>query len=196
MAGNIEFLVTLSASGSTSVLDAATVARNAGLDLHAKGSRLWACCPLHGEKTPSMCFFPDGRFHCFGCGAHGDAADLYAALHDVPLSEALRVCRGDGYSLKPLRTASAEQTRRKVESWFAGQWADACRAKHEARAAISAFEGAGAATLGNDAFWTCIQQLARAEDRLHHLESVKDDPKGMTTLYLEDMRDKQRSSAK
>ncbi len=33
----------------------------------------WACCPFHGEKTPS--FHADDRrgiYHCFGCGASGD----------------------------------------------------------------------------------------------------------------------------
>lgn len=33
----------------------------------------WACCPFHGEKSPS--FHADdrrGNYHCFGCGAHGD----------------------------------------------------------------------------------------------------------------------------
>lgn len=33
----------------------------------------WACCPFHGEKTPS--FHADdkrGIYHCFGCGATGD----------------------------------------------------------------------------------------------------------------------------
>ena len=135
-----------------------------------------------------MCFFPDGRFYCFGCGTHGDAADLYAALHGVPLAEALRICRDDGYIPKPRRLTEAERTRAKVEKWFASQWVDACRAKHEAKEAI---EHAGA----NDAFWDCVRLLADAEDRLSHLDSVKDDPKGMTLLYMEDMRDKQRTRA-
>jgi DNA primase len=33
----------------------------------------WACCPFHGEKTPS--FHADDRkgiYHCFGCGVSGD----------------------------------------------------------------------------------------------------------------------------
>ena len=33
----------------------------------------WACCPFHGEKTPS--FHADdrrGHYHCFGCGVSGD----------------------------------------------------------------------------------------------------------------------------
>lgn len=33
----------------------------------------WACCPFHGEKTPSF-HVEDrkGRYHCFGCGVSGD----------------------------------------------------------------------------------------------------------------------------
>ncbi|HSO48590.1 MAG TPA: CHC2 zinc finger domain-containing protein, partial [Rhizobiaceae bacterium] len=33
----------------------------------------WACCPFHGEKSPS--FHAEnrkGRYHCFGCGVSGD----------------------------------------------------------------------------------------------------------------------------
>ena len=34
---------------------------------------MWACCPFHGEKSPS--FHADdkrGTYHCFGCGVSGD----------------------------------------------------------------------------------------------------------------------------
>ena len=38
----------------------------------SRSGRNWkACCPFHGEKTPSFYVYEDG-FHCFGCGAHGD----------------------------------------------------------------------------------------------------------------------------
>ena len=30
-------------------------------------------CPLHADRSPSLTVFDDGHFHCFGCGAHGDA---------------------------------------------------------------------------------------------------------------------------
>ncbi|WP_419730068.1 DNA primase [Lichenicola sp.] len=36
------------------------------------GRQLKACCPFHGEKTPSFYVYDD-HFHCFGCGVHGDA---------------------------------------------------------------------------------------------------------------------------
>ncbi|GAC1480221.1 MAG: DNA primase [Acetobacteraceae bacterium] len=39
----------------------------------SKSGRNWkGCCPFHTEKTPSFYVYDDG-FHCFGCGAHGDA---------------------------------------------------------------------------------------------------------------------------
>lgn len=29
-------------------------------------------CPFHNEKTPSMVLYPNGGYHCYGCGAHGN----------------------------------------------------------------------------------------------------------------------------
>jgi len=31
-------------------------------------------CPFHSDRTASMCLYPNGGFHCFGCGAHGNNA--------------------------------------------------------------------------------------------------------------------------
>src|SRR5262245_8239267 len=42
--------------------------------LKKQGKEFKACCPFHGEKTPSFTVVPDkGFYHCFGCGAHGTA---------------------------------------------------------------------------------------------------------------------------
>src|SRR4051812_18248369 len=40
-----------------------------------RAGREWkACCPFHNEHTPSFTVNDEkGFFHCFGCGAHGDA---------------------------------------------------------------------------------------------------------------------------
>lgn len=44
------------------------------LKLDKAGREFKACCPFHGEKTPSFTVNDaKGFYHCFGCGAHGDA---------------------------------------------------------------------------------------------------------------------------
>ena len=41
----------------------------------------FACCPLHGEKTPSLKVYADPQrgWHCFGCGRGGTVIDLCMA---------------------------------------------------------------------------------------------------------------------
>lgn len=44
------------------------------IKIEKAGREYKACCPFHGEKTPSFTINDDkGFYHCFGCGAHGDA---------------------------------------------------------------------------------------------------------------------------
>lgn len=44
------------------------------IQLKKAGREFKACCPFHGEKTPSFTVSPTkGFYHCFGCGAHGTA---------------------------------------------------------------------------------------------------------------------------
>ncbi|MGF1529082.1 MAG: DNA primase [Candidatus Competibacterales bacterium] len=42
--------------------------------LRKVGREYTACCPFHSERTPSFTVSPTKQFyHCFGCGAHGNA---------------------------------------------------------------------------------------------------------------------------
>ena len=43
-------------------------------------------CPFHNDRTPSMKV--DKRFHCFGCGADGDAVDFVSRLFELPSKDA------------------------------------------------------------------------------------------------------------
>lgn len=46
------------------------------------GREFKACCPFHHEKSPSFYVNDDKQFyHCFGCGAHGDAVG-FLMQHD------------------------------------------------------------------------------------------------------------------
>lgn len=51
----------------------------------------WACCPFHGEKTPSFhCEDRKGRYHCFGCGASGDHFRFLTELEGASFPEAVQ----------------------------------------------------------------------------------------------------------
>ena len=54
------------------------------------------CCPFHNEKTPSFYVNDDKQFyHCFGCGAHGDAIG-FAMTHDnLSFIEAIEALAGE-----------------------------------------------------------------------------------------------------
>jgi len=58
--------------------------------LRRSGRTLVGLCPIHPERNPSFHVYPD-HFHCFGCGSHGDAADLVAAVEGVSRKEAIRL---------------------------------------------------------------------------------------------------------
>lgn len=50
----------------------------------------WACCPFHGEKTPSFhCEDRKGRYHCFGCGVTGDHFRFLTELDGLSFPEAV-----------------------------------------------------------------------------------------------------------
>jgi len=65
------------------------------IDRHVKlkkaGSNFQACCPFHTEKTPSFSVSPAKQFyHCFGCGAHGNAIGFLMEYQGLAYPEAIR----------------------------------------------------------------------------------------------------------
>jgi hypothetical protein len=59
--------------------------------LKPHGNELKGLCPFHNEKTPSF-GIPKGKayYHCFGCGAHGDAIKFVEEYQKVSFMEAVR----------------------------------------------------------------------------------------------------------
>ena len=58
--------------------------------LKKAGREFKACCPFHGEKTPSFTISPDKQFyHCFGCGVHGTALGFLMAYELLSFPEAI-----------------------------------------------------------------------------------------------------------
>src|SRR5437667_3456676 len=55
-----------------------------------RGRELAGLCPFHHEKTPSFYVVEDkGFFHCFGCGAHGDAIGYLMRAENLDFIEAI-----------------------------------------------------------------------------------------------------------
>jgi DNA primase len=79
-----------------------------------RAGRQWkACCPFHGEKTPSL-YIWDDHYHCFGCGAHGDAVSFIMQTEGAGFMEAVnRLAAEAGLEVPPLSPALAEAERRR-----------------------------------------------------------------------------------
>jgi len=61
------------------------------LQLQRAGSQFRCNCPFHNEKTPSFYVTPSmQRYHCFGCGAGGDAISFVREYENLPFSDAVR----------------------------------------------------------------------------------------------------------
>ncbi|WP_206453443.1 DNA primase [Aurantimonas marina] len=70
----------------------------------------WACCPFHGEKTPSFhCEDQKGRYHCFGCGVSGDHFRFLTELEGLSFPEAVERLAGEAGLAMPDRDPAAER---------------------------------------------------------------------------------------
>jgi len=80
-----QFLDELRARTSLSTLIGQTV------KVQKAGREYKACCPFHNEKTPSFTINDEkGFYHCFGCGAHGDAIRWMTDQRGLPFMEAVK----------------------------------------------------------------------------------------------------------
>jgi len=60
------------------------------LELKKSGANFKACCPFHGEDTPSFVVSPAKQiYHCFGCGAGGDSIKFVMEYEKLTYPEAL-----------------------------------------------------------------------------------------------------------
>ncbi len=60
------------------------------ITLKKAGANYKARCPFHDEKTPSFNVRPDkGFYHCFGCGAHGDAISFVREFEGLDFTAAV-----------------------------------------------------------------------------------------------------------
>lgn len=77
----------------------------------------WACCPFHGEKSPSFhCEDRKGRYHCFGCGVSGDHFRFLTELDGLGFPEAVQQLADMAGMAMPQPDAQAERRERERTS--------------------------------------------------------------------------------
>jgi DNA primase len=89
------------------VLDATDIVRLVGdhVALKPKGREFIGLCPFHNDHAPSMYVVPSKQiYHCFSCGAGGNAIDFTMNYHKMPFLEALEyLAQRAGITLTPFR---------------------------------------------------------------------------------------------
>lgn len=111
-----------------------------------------ACCPFHGEKTPSLKVYRENRrgWYCYGCHAGGDVLDLAKRFYGVNFRAAMeKVNEEFGLNL-PLRQRLTREERKRI-----GAQIESERAKRAAKkAALDALE---------KAYWTAYDEWLNNE---------------------------------
>ena len=90
-------------------------------ELKQNGHKFKACCPFHGEKTPSFIVSPaKGSWHCFGCGAGGNVVGFVMQHENLNYPEALRLlAKKYGITIEDKElTPEQERLRMKREAMF------------------------------------------------------------------------------
>ena len=86
------------------------------VELKRAGTVHKGLCPFHGEKTPSFTVSPSRQtYHCFGCGAHGDAIRFLMENQGLGFMDAVRDLAQRAGVTVPESDASPEERARAAE---------------------------------------------------------------------------------
>jgi DNA primase len=82
------------------------------ITLKPKGREYVCVCPFHDDHSPSMCVVPAKQiFHCFVCGAGGDAFTFVQRYHSMDFREALTyLAERANIELTPFKPSCQNQT--------------------------------------------------------------------------------------
>lgn len=83
---------------------------DARVPLRKAGREFKACCPFHNEKTPSFTVSSSKQFyHCFGCGAHGNAIGFLMEYEHLGFIDAIEEL-AHGVGLEIPRTTTIDRS--------------------------------------------------------------------------------------
>ena len=93
------------------------------IEIKKTGANFKAACPFHDEKTPSFVISPQKQiYHCFGCGAGGDAIKFVMEYEKLSYPEAIeKLASQYNYSLhytQGERRQQRSQLLDKLNEWY------------------------------------------------------------------------------
>lgn len=172
-------------------IPSAEVARKAGVALKRRGGHEWGCCPFHQENTPSLCFYQDGGWYCFGCHRGGTSVDFFAQFYGVSPFEAAKELTGDNNLPRTVQhheapTHKQEFLERPDEDGFT--WGELCAILHRSQAVIES-ENADTPRL-----WEALAARSEAEIRLDNMLAAEFDAQTDHAIKgKEGLKDEQRN---
>ena len=110
------------------------------MQLRRSGANYLGLCPFHAEKTPSFNVNPAREiFHCFGCGAGGNAFSFIMKIEGLSFPEAVKLlARKAGVEIEERQLTPAEkqaqserQTFQRINELAAGYFREVLRLKPE-----------------------------------------------------------------
>ncbi|MBS0451011.1 MAG: DNA primase [Proteobacteria bacterium] len=118
------------------------------------GANFMGLCPFHGEKSPSFSVSPTKQFyHCFGCGAHGNAIGFLMehggmgfveAVHDLAGQYGLQVPEDDRSSPQDRAAAAVQRQKQASLSDVLEKAGEAYKAQlKRSERAVNYFKGRG-----------------------------------------------------
>jgi DNA primase len=100
--------------------------------LTRRGREYVGLCPFHHEKTPSFYVVEDKSFfHCFGCGAHGDAIGFVMRADNLDFIAAVEKLAGEAGLVVPQSTPQERERAQRQKTLF--EALEAAAAFYEAR---------------------------------------------------------------
>jgi DNA primase len=145
------------------------------------GHEFKACCPFHNEKSPSFTVNDaKGFYHCFGCGAHGDAIRWMTDQRGLSFMDAVKELASEAGLEVPApdpRAAQAAEQRdglhdvmAAAQAWFVDRLASSEGEKARAYLATRGFDahtvsrfGFGYAPEGRQALKAALAQFPEAK---------------------------------
>ncbi len=95
------------------------------LRLRRSGREWVGCCPFHQEKSPSFRVYDD-HYHCYGCGAHGDAVEFLKTYENLNYREAVEKLASEAGIPVPESSPEAARAEMRAKTLY-GALDEACR---------------------------------------------------------------------